>query len=313
MSLYRNTFRYFWMATLLIFVGLIGTPFPALAASTTVGFMPANSQVVLDQTVDVAVQIQDVVGLYGVDIAFTFDPVLLEVVDADPATGGIQVAQGTFLDAGLVVVNTADNTTGAAHFAMTQLNPSTAKDGTGTLIVVRLKGKAAGISTLNLTSVKLAARDGTQISSTSLSGQVEVVTSSSVPTSTALPTQDQGLIIPTSISTTASSMESSTPNLSLASPTSGGPTQASGTQTPQPTPHSASSEVAAFPSPTGGNPGSNTQAAAKTTAPLATQDTSDSPEGGQLPRSTAILVGLGIIAALIGIAIIAIVWRSRKR
>ena len=319
---FRTSLRLLWLTTLLIITGLAGAPVSALASSATVAFVPANGQVVLNQTRDVAVQVQDVAGLYAVDLAFTFDPAILEVVDAYPATGGLQVGMGTFLDVGFVLVNTADNGTGAVRFAMTQLNPSEAKSGTGALIVVRLKGKQTGVSPLTLASVQLAARDGTQISTTLLSGVVEVVNAGSGPTATALPTQGEGTLMPSPTGPTASPRDTSTPAPPSASPTTGVTALASETPTAPPAPASASPtsspEATALHSPTGGSPLPGTLVATPTppsvaAIPLATQETSVSPEEGQLPRRTAIVVGLGIMAALIVLALTGVVWRLRKR
>ena len=71
----------------------------------------------------------------------------------------MQAAPGTFLDSGFVVLNAADNVTGTVRFAMTQLNPSLPKSGTGTLIVIGLRGKqASGSTPLTLTIGPLLSR-----------------------------------------------------------------------------------------------------------------------------------------------------------
>jgi hypothetical protein len=319
---FRTSRQLLWLITLLIIAGLAGTPLSALASSATVAFVPANGQVVLNQTMDVAVQVQDVTGLYGVDIAFTFDPAFVEVVDAYPATGGLQVALGTFLDVGFVFVNTVDNGTGAARFAMTQLNPSQAKNGTGALIVVRLRGKQTGVSPLTLTSVQLAGRDGTRISATLLSGVVEVVNTGSGSTATALPTQGEGTLMPSPTGPTASPRDTSTPAPTSASPTPGVTAMPSKTQTAPPAPPSvsrtSSPEATVLPSSTGGSPLPSTLEATPTIPsdanfPLVTQESTVSPEEGQFPRRPEILVGLGILAALIVFGLTGIVWRWRKR
>ncbi len=152
--------------------------------------------------------------LYGFDVTVTFDPQVVEVVDADPNLPGVQVAQGLFLDPGFAVINTADNTAGSAHFVMTQLNPSEAKSGTGSLIVVKLLGKQAGTSSaLTVENPQLARRDGFMIPATPASGQVDVIAGGG-PTSTSMPTQGAG-----------TPMATTTPE----------PTTLPGTATPKPT------------------------------------------------------------------------------
>ena len=166
----------------------------------TVRLAPATVEVPLGRTADVAVEVVDVQDLYGVDLALTFNPNVVEVVDADPGQAGVQMALGTFLDSGFVVLNAADNVTGTVRFAMTQLNPSLPKSGTGALMVIRLRGKqVSGGTPLTLTSAQLARRDGTGLSTNLISGQVSVVAAAgSAPTGTPIPTQGPGTLMPTS-------------------------------------------------------------------------------------------------------------------
>jgi hypothetical protein len=173
--------------TLMPLPGQAQTPAPA-----AVRMAPASAQVAAGETVDVAVEVVDVQNLYGFDVTVTFDPQVVEVVDADPNLAGVQVAQGLFLDPGFAVINAADNAAGSAHFVMTQLNPSEPKSGTGSLIVVKLRGKVAGASsTLTLANPQLARRDGFMIPATATAGQITVI-SAGGPTSTPMPTQGAG-------------------------------------------------------------------------------------------------------------------------
>jgi hypothetical protein len=124
----------------------------------------------------------------------------------------VQAALGTFLDAGFVVLNAADNVSGTLRFAMTQLNPSLPKSGSGTLIVVRLRGKEVNSSTpLTLHNAQLARRDGSVLSTNPVSGRVSVVAATtSSPTVTPIPTQGAGTPMPTLVSPTAEPAAGST-------------------------------------------------------------------------------------------------------
>ena len=162
--------------------------------------IPANLSLAVGNTSDVAVEIVDVEGLYGFDIQLSFDPTVVEVVDADPAKPGVQVSLGRMLESGMSVRDGADNTTGVIHYAMTQLNPSEAKSGTGNLIVVKLRGKAAGNANLVITSVDLAARDASAIASSPQPGAVTVTAGASTqPTNTPIPTQAPPTAAPTGL------------------------------------------------------------------------------------------------------------------
>lgn len=158
----------------------------------TVVTIPVNG------TSDVAVEVVDVEGLYGFDLVLTFDPAVVEVVDANPNRPGVQVSFGTFLDPGLSARDTADNAAGTVRYAMTQLNPSEPKDGTGSLIVVTLRGKVTGTSRLVLSSVTLVNRGATEIPSTVQNGQASVIAAGgNQPTATPIPTQAPPSPVPT--------------------------------------------------------------------------------------------------------------------
>lgn len=170
-----------------------------VTAPAQVRITPTSLQVPEGGTIDVAVEVREVEGLYGADLVFTFDPDVVEVVDADPSQDGVQVALGLFLDPGFVLRNLADNVQGKVHFAMTQLNPSEAKSGSGVLIVVKLRGKRAGATPLTMVNAQLARRDGIGISATTADGQVEVlIASAAADTSTPIPSQGAGTPLPTS-------------------------------------------------------------------------------------------------------------------
>ncbi len=140
----------------------------------------------------------DVQALYGFDISLSFDPQVIDVVDADPEQSGTQVSLGTLLDPGFVIINQADNQAGSVRFALTQLNPSQPKSGSGNLIVVRVRGKQGGsTSAITLIEVDLVKPDGAKIRNNPVSGEIKVLQSLSGPTSTSIPVKDAGTPMPT--------------------------------------------------------------------------------------------------------------------
>jgi hypothetical protein len=170
-----------------------------------VGVAPTSVEVAINQTVDVAVEVKDIRDLYGFDVALAFDPQTVEVIDADPGTDGVQIALGTFLDPGFVIINEANNQAGSVRLAMTQINPSQPKTGTGALVVVKLKGKQArAASPLTLVSAQLARRDGIKLTTALAAGQITVnAQASSQPTPTSIPAQGAGIGMPTDQPTSA--------------------------------------------------------------------------------------------------------------
>lgn len=190
-----------------LLAALILLPAPALAqAPVTVRVAPATLTLAVGAASDVAVEVVDVQGLYGFDVQLSFDPSVVEVVDADPDKAGVQVSLGRMLDSGMAVRDSADNQAGTIHYAMTQINPSEAKSGTGNLIVIRLRGKAAGTTNLAFTSVDLARRDATAIDTAPQPGAVTVLAEPSgqqQPTTTPIPTQAPPTPVPTALSAAA--------------------------------------------------------------------------------------------------------------
>lgn len=241
----------------------IGFSIRAAAAQSSspivVAIDPANVTVAAGQTVDVAVVVRDVTDLYAFDAQVGFDPSVVQVVDADPALNGTQVSLGVFLESGFVIRNQVDNTAGTLQLAMTQLNPSTAKTGTGNLVVFKLRGiKSGSVSPLTL-QAQLAQRDGTLLTTAPTSGQVQVSSASvSGPTTTPIPTQGAGTPLPTgTIEANIAPVATSIP------PTV--PVATGSTITPQPT-NTPAAAVASAPSATASDPSLQSAAPAETPA-----------------------------------------------
>lgn len=173
-------------AWLLLTLVLLGTPTPrALAADPVVKVVPATSSIQVGETVVVSVTVEDVTNLFGAEFHLTFNAAVLEVVDADAGTGGVQIGMGDFLTPDFVAQNLADNATGTVDFAISQMAPHAAVSGSGTLATITFKGKAEGTANVAFTSVLLADAGGGQIPSSSQNGTVTVTgTATATPTAT---------------------------------------------------------------------------------------------------------------------------------
>ncbi len=336
----------------IVFLILLALTEPQAGAqgAVVVRVFPATLTIPLAGTSDVAVEVVDVQGLYGFDLTLTFDAGVVEVVDANPNQPGVQVSFGTFLDPGLSVRNTADNTAGTVRYAMTQLNPSVAKNGTGNLIVIKFRGKSAGSTALVLSEVALASRDAAEIPSTKQPGQVTVGSSAgNLPTTTPIPTQAPPTPVPTAMPTqaptqvqpsvtatdlpTAVSTATAVPPDATDVPSITSPTVAANTATPHavasvmaatatpvepaasvtsPPPQPTVQEVAALPA-------TVAQPTAGVVAPVATSATSAQPEERQpasqtLAGGVLLRVGAGALGlAFILAVVIGIVLVIRRR
>jgi hypothetical protein len=169
-SLFRNALLGLAVSSVLLAAS------PALSQSAArVSVNPATVEIRAGQTAQLTVDVSDVQGLYGVDLALRFDPSIIEVVDASPGQGGVEVSGGTFLEGGFAILNQADNAAGTIRYATTQLNPAEPKSGSGTLILFTVRAKRAGSSTaLTVEKAELADRDGMLITSAISPGRLVV-------------------------------------------------------------------------------------------------------------------------------------------
>lgn len=128
---------------------------------------PSTLNAFVGTTVSVTIYVQDVVDLYGLDVRLMFDPATVQVVDADPATAGVQIQPlSGFLSPDFVVRRSADNTTGLVRYAATQVAPSQPVNGSGAVARIDLRGVQPGAITVPFTQVELARNDGSTIPAT---------------------------------------------------------------------------------------------------------------------------------------------------
>jgi hypothetical protein len=111
----------------------------------------------------ISVEIHRVENLMGAQVHLQFDPKLLHVEDAEPGTEGVAVSHGEFLEPDFIAINASDNLSGSVDYAVAQMQPHPAVDGSGTLCRITVKAAAAGSTSFTLTSVVLADANGQQI------------------------------------------------------------------------------------------------------------------------------------------------------
>lgn len=149
--------------------------------------------------VEIPIDIEDVVDLYGIEIELEFDPTFWEFEDADNRREGIQPAIGTFLDPGMTLFNIIDMQEGRIHLVMSQVNPSEGKSGDGTIMVLYATAKKTGVTSFEVKKVELATREGMGIEVEGVDGQITIESQAPVVTATAIPVIDptEIIIIPT--------------------------------------------------------------------------------------------------------------------
>jgi hypothetical protein len=141
-------------------------------------FDPASAQVAVGDTFSIDVRVENIANLYGVETTIRFDPAILEVVDADAGTAGVQVYAGDWWPAGThIVINSADNATGLIRFAASLLAPMSPLYGSGDVVSIPFAAKAAGTTTVAFDTAKLVDATATPLSVSMADGQVTVTSS----------------------------------------------------------------------------------------------------------------------------------------
>ena len=118
---------------------------------------PVHRRVDVGDLVTITLQLDGAANLYGVDTTLSFDPRILEVVDANPRVPGLQIQKGAFPNPadGEVPKGTkdmADNQAGLAYYAISLKNPAPAANGGGVLCSITFRAKAKGVSPLKIAS-----------------------------------------------------------------------------------------------------------------------------------------------------------------
>ncbi len=232
-----------WIGVALVLALLFCTPVGhGLAQGTAVVINPPTSEVAIGATVTVEVRIENVADMYGAEVHLNFNSAVLEVVDADAGTAGVQVEHGSFLSPDFVAQNTVDQGSGMIHYAIAQMPPNEPVSGTGVLVKVTFRGKTAGTSPVNFTSVILSDRNGMPISNAPQGGSVAVPsgdtptpTETPVPSDTPTPTPTETPVPGDTPTPTPTSTPGPTPTFTP-TPTPGPTAVPSATPTVTPTP-----------------------------------------------------------------------------
>lgn len=134
-----------------------------------------------DARARVAIVLENVEDLYGLEFHLAFDPNVVEVMDADPAKEGVQIEPADWWKDGFVAVNNADNMSGRIAFAATLLNPARPVSGNRAVAVIIFRARKAGVSALSIESAILSTREAEEISYTEQKGGIGVNPSGQAP------------------------------------------------------------------------------------------------------------------------------------
>jgi uncharacterized repeat protein (TIGR01451 family) len=128
-------------------------------AGTSLWIEPPEATFPMSTNFTVDVMVANVTDLYGIELELTFDPTIVEVVDDDTGTTGIQIQPGACPSPDFVVRNEADNPSGTIRYATTSLSPSPPCDGSGVIASITFHGLAEGSSPVHFNSWLLSDTD----------------------------------------------------------------------------------------------------------------------------------------------------------
>lgn len=157
--------------TIAVLMGMVAYAYAQAGAAVVVS--PASQSVEMGQPAQVAININNVTGLYGAEVHIRFDPTVLKVAAITP---------GSLMDpAHRSVISHHDNAAGTIDFAVTLLAPAPAVSGSGTLFTVRFDTLKDGTSAVDITNAILVSAEGVQIPATVSDGSVSVTLPPEIP------------------------------------------------------------------------------------------------------------------------------------
>ena len=135
----------------------------ATAQGASMWLEPASLDLAVGDVTTVDIRVQNVTELAGAAVHLTFDPAVLEVVDADSSVDGVQITHGDFLRPDFIVQNAADGAAGTVDYAIACMSLDNAVSGDGVLARITFRGLARGETTIDMQGVLLADKDGQPI------------------------------------------------------------------------------------------------------------------------------------------------------
>ncbi len=110
--------------------------------------MPFHDEGPVGHTFIQEVWLKNMPDIYGAEVHIKFNPSVLQVVDADTGTDGIQISNGSLLAPSdpEAIINSADNTAGQITWAATLLDPQPPVSGAGTIATIEFQAIAPGWS-----------------------------------------------------------------------------------------------------------------------------------------------------------------------
>ncbi len=133
--------------------------------TSSVSIVPSNLRVTVGATATTSLQVNAMRDLYTATVRLAFDPNIVQVLDADAGTPGVQIAVGALLSGRDYVVtrNQADNAAGAIEFTAGLRGAGPPISGSGPVATITWQGRRTGQSAVTLQYSRLANPGGSLI------------------------------------------------------------------------------------------------------------------------------------------------------
>jgi hypothetical protein len=235
---------------------------------------PDQSVIPMGGIVTLDLKLYGAQDLYGLQITLDFPADVLEVIDEDPGTVGVQIRPGDFPDPSrlFIVENRANNTTGVITYAFT-LVEGPAASGDGTIAHIRFRGRGPATARVTFREQMLSNDQAESLPAVGVGATIVVLPP---PTGTAPPPPSETPVKPTATQTRT---PTNTP------PPSDTPTSSA---TPSITPTPSDTPLPTFtPTPSDTPPPSSTPTPSDTPNPLITPTLTDTPSATDTPTATS--------------------------
>lgn len=133
----------------------VPTPTPDVTGPVVLRMKPSTMlDLTVGETRAVEVWLESIEGLHGIELHIVFEPLYLQIEDADPDAAGVQIAPGEFPTPSDVLRNEVDNDAGVIVYHVAQ-EPGELARGSGLVASFTLRGQAQGGSPLHFNIVTL--------------------------------------------------------------------------------------------------------------------------------------------------------------
>ncbi len=150
------------------------TPTPTVEPEGAVLKVEPVQLTLCDQSGSGEVNVENVEALSALQLEVSYDPAVVQVIDADPARDGVQVQVGDAFAGGFIAQNSVDPAAGRIVFAATLFGGERI-DGDANIIGFDWQPQAVGVATINLENVILVDNLGQVIDFTPQNGTIEVI------------------------------------------------------------------------------------------------------------------------------------------